>query len=66
MTAHELAKKLLEGKDLPVVLSVSCAKDTVLSTDEEGNPLPDVTVKPGEEYVRIDVWMPDSNFGWRD
>ena len=29
MTAHELARKLLDGPDLTVVLAVECAKDTV-------------------------------------
>lgn len=66
MTAHELAKKLLEGRNLPVVLSLRCAKGAVISTDPEEQPMPDVSVKQDERWVCIDVWMPDSNFGWKD
>lgn len=33
MTSHELARKLLEGPDLPVALTVSCDDDAVSGVD---------------------------------
>lgn len=35
MTSHELARKLLEGPDLPVVTQVRCSRDTIWSDDGE-------------------------------
>ena len=44
MKAHDLARQLLAGPDLPVTLSIQCSKDAVTSTDEDGNPGPNETV----------------------
>ncbi len=42
MTSHELAKKLLEGPDLPVQVRAGAAKDTVFCD-------------PGEAFLRTDL-----------
>jgi len=71
MKAHELAQKLLAGPDLPVVLTIRCANDSISSTDEDGNPGPneiadEIDVDVDDKTVTIGVHMFDSNFGWLD
>lgn len=48
MTSHELARKLLEGPDLPVGTEVDCASGPVWS--DEGKPV-SVTDRGGTLYL---------------
>ena len=74
MNAHELAKKLLDGPNDPIVLLVACSKDTVSSTDPENSkPIEEIEVTAqsrkeqfGGDRILLHVFIPDAEFGWDD
>jgi len=66
MKAHELARKLLEGANSPLVISVACGKDTISSTDDDGDPLDDIVIIETTDIVRIEAWIEHAHFGWLD
>lgn len=68
MTAHELAKRLLENPDYDIVLSLECAKDSVTSMQHVSGgcePLKDLEVSPDHEesIITLSVFMPNARFG---
>lgn len=65
MKSHELAKKLLEGPDLPVTVSVACSHDTVISTDEEDNPV-DLDLTEHDNRISVRGFVHDIRFGYLD
>ena len=55
MKAHELAKKLLDGPNLPVCVSVARTEDTIASVDEEtGRPV-ELEVSENKPLKQIDI-----------
>lgn len=77
MKAHDLAQKLLDGPNDPVILCVTCPEDAVFSTDEEGKPIEDLEILemdlslegrrrgalPGTTII---AHVPGANFAWVD
>ena len=79
MKAHDLARKLLEGPDSEVTLSISCSKDTISTVVEhdggeaeeqeivlDGISIAEIEVKQEGDQVDIQAWMSACNFGWMD
>ena len=81
MKAHDLARKLLDGPDYDVTLSIACGKDTISTfvEDEEGRDaefdqeikvdggtIPNIDIEQEGERIDLSVFMWNCRFGWLD
>lgn len=58
MKAHELAKKLLDGPDITVVLAIRCANNTVSSIAEDCTPVDNIEILLlSDESVEVSAYV---------